>query len=61
MDVDVRPLPGLFEQTLRQISAADAFSTHEGLGMYALRVVAVGALKRYYEIANLVDGSKQQQ
>lgn len=43
MDVDVRPLPGLSEQSLGQISAAYAFSSREELCIQLFLVVAVGA------------------
>lgn len=60
MDVDVRPLPGLFEQSLGQISAAYAFSSREEACIQLFLVVAVGALQQYYAIASLMDGSKQE-
>ena len=59
MDVDIRPLPGHLQQSFCQISAADAFSSHEKSAILLLLVVAVGTLQPYDVIASLVDGSKQ--
>ena len=58
MNIDIRLLPGLFEESFCQISAADAVSSQEEI-VILLLVVAVGPLERYDEITSLVYGSKQ--
>ena len=44
MNIDIRLLPGLFEESFCQISAADAFSSQGDIGILLLVGVAVGAL-----------------